>query len=59
MWPCYGSQLAIVPDPDTSTGIAYRPNAEPISFGEDDVLDIENLQPGFSTQVWRLFRRRR
>ncbi len=59
MWLCYGSALAIVPDPETSTATAYRPNAEQVSFGEDEVLDIGKLQPGFSKQVWRLFRRRR
>ena len=59
MWLCYGSQMALVLDPDDSTATVYRPNAEPVTLGEGDVLDGDDLLPGFSTQVWRLFRRQR
>ena len=30
-----------------------------LALGEDDILDGGELLPGFSTLVWRLFRRRR
>lgn len=59
MWLCYGSQVALVLDPATVTVRIYRPNTEPVTIGEDDVLDLGDLLPGFSTPVWRLFRRQR
>ena len=59
MWLCYGSQIALVLDPATVTVRIYRPNSEPVTLGEDDVLDLGDLLPGFSTPVWRLFRRQR
>ena len=59
MWLCYGSQVALVLDPATVTVRIYRPNTEPITLAEDDVLDLGDLLPGFSATVWRLFRRQR
>ena len=59
MWLCYGSQVALVLDPATVTVRIYRPNTEPATLGENDVLDLGDLLPGFSTPVWRLFRRQR
>ena len=59
MWLCYGSRIALVLDPDTVTVRIYRPNTEPVNLGEDDTLDLGDLLPGFSVEVWRLFRRRR
>ncbi len=59
MWLCYGSQAALTLDPATTTAVLYLPNAEPLSLGEYDILDLGGLLPGFSTPVWRLFRRQR
>ena len=59
MWLCYGSRIALVLDPDTVTVRIYRPNTEPVVLTEDDVLELDDLLPGFSVEVWRLFRRRR
>ena len=59
MWLCYGSQVALVLDPATTTVRIYRPNTETITLGEDDVLDLGELLPGFACPVWRLFRRQR
>ena len=59
MWLCYGSKVVLVLDPDNLTVRIYRPNAEPITIGEDAVLELGDLLPGFSAQVWRLFRRQR
>ena len=59
MWLCYGSRIALVLDPDSVTVRIYRPNTEPVTLGQDDILDLGDLQPGFSTAVWRFFRRRR
>ena len=59
MWLCYGSKVALVLNPDTLRVIIYRPNSEPVILGQDDVLDLGDLLPGFSTPVWRLFRRQR
>jgi Uma2 family endonuclease len=59
MWLCYGSKVVLVLDPDTFTVRIYRPNSEPVTIGEDAVLELGDLLPGFSTTVWRLFRRQR
>ena len=57
MWIGYGSQIVLDPEPVTAT--VYRPTIEPVIYGEDDVLDLGDLLPGFSCPVWGLFRRQR
>ena len=59
MWLSYGSREVWVADPETTTIIRHRPNAAPVTLGEDDILDGDDLLPGFSAPVWRLFRRRK
>ena len=59
MWLSYGSQEVWVADPPTTTVTIYKLHSPPVTLGEDDVLDGGDLLPGFSTPVWRLFRRRR
>ena len=59
MWLCYGSRVALVLDPGAVTATVYRPNAEPVVFSGDDILELDDLLPGFSVEVWRLFRRHR
>ena len=58
MWLSYGSQQVWVADPPTTTITIYRLNTAPVTLSEDDVLEGGDLLPGFSTPVWRLFRRR-
>ena len=59
MWLSYGSREVWVADPERVTITVYRPYQEPLTLGEDDTLGCGDLLPGFSTPVWRLFRRRR
>ena len=59
MWLSYGSREVWVADPERVTITVYRPYQEPLTSGEDDTLAGGDLLPGFSTPVWRLFRRRR
>ena len=59
MWLSYGSREVWVADPERVTITVYRPYQEPLILGEDDTLAGGDLLPGFSTPVWRLFRRRR
>ena len=59
MWLSYGSRQAWVADPPTATITIYRLNAAPVTLAEDDILDSGELLPGYSTPVWRLFRRQR
>ena len=59
MWLSYGSREVWVADPERVTITVYRPYQEPLTLGEDDTLEGGDLLPGFSTPVWRLFRRRR
>ena len=59
MWLSYGSQQVWVEDPERTTVTIYRPGADPVTLGENDTLDGGDLLPGFTTEVWRLFRRRR
>lgn len=59
MWLSYGSRISLVLNPENTTVIICRPNAEPVTLGEDDDLDLDDLLPGFSCPVWRLFRQQR
>ena len=59
MWFSYGSRMVWVADPQPVTVTVYRPNASPVTLHEDDILDGGDVLPGFTTPVWRLFRRRR
>ena len=59
MWLCYGSRAAVTLDPATTSAIVYRPNTEPTMLGEYDTLDLSDIMPGFSSPVWRFFRRQR
>ena len=59
MWLSYGSREVWVADPETITVTRHKPNTAPVILGEDDILDGGELLPGFSSPVWRLFRRRR
>ena len=57
MWLSYGSQQVWVEDPEHTTVTIYRIGASPVTLNEDDTLDGGDLLPGFTTPVWRLFRR--
>ena len=59
MWLSYGSREVWVADPERVTITVYRPYQEPVTLGEDDVLEGGGLLPGFATPVWKLFRRHR
>ena len=55
MWLSYGSRMALTLDPQHETVIVYRPNAEPVMLASDDVLDGDDVLPGFSCPVRRCF----
>ena len=59
MWLDFGSREVWYGDPEQTTVTRYRPGRPPEALGEDAVLDGGELLPGFSIEVWRLFRRRR
>lgn len=59
MWIGYGTRIVLALDPAPVTVTVYRPNTEPVTYEEDDVLDLGDLLPGFSCPVWRLFRQQR
>ena len=59
MWIGYGTRIVLVLDPEPVTVTVYRPSTDPVVFGEDGVLDLDDLLPGFSCPVWRLFRQQR
>ena len=59
MWLCYGSRQAWVLDPQDTTVTIHRPNVESAVLTEGDAIDGGDLLPGFTSPVWRLFRRRR
>ena len=59
MWLDFGSREVWYGDPEQTTLTRYRPGQPPEILGEDDVLDGGDLLPGFSIEVWRLFRRHR
>ena len=59
MWLDFGSQEVWYGDPETTTVTRYRIGQSPETLAEDDALDGGDLLPGFSIDVWRLFRRHR
>ena len=59
MWLSHGSREVWVADPEHTNLTVYRPGVVPIVLGEDDDIDGDELLPGFTSPVWRLFRRRR
>ncbi len=59
MWLNYGSRMVWVADPDQSSITIYRTDAEPVTLYEDDQIDGADVLPGFTSPVWRLFRRQK
>ena len=59
MWLAYGSQQVWILNPENTSVIVRRPNCEPVVLSEADLLEGGDLLPGFSVEVWRLFRRQR
>ena len=59
IWLDFGAREVWVLNPEDTTVTRYRPNQSPVTLSEDDVLDGEELLPGFSVAVWQLFRRHR
>ena len=59
MWLNFGAREVWVLNPETVTATRYRPSSAPEELREDDLLDGGELLPGFSVEVWQLFRRRR
>ncbi len=59
MWIGYGTRIVLVLDPVPITATVYRANTEPVTLGDEDTLVLDDLLPGFSCPVWRLFRQQR
>lgn len=59
MWLAYGSGQVWILNPENTTVTVRRLYSEAIVLSENDLLDGGDLLPGFSTEVWRLFRRQR
>ena len=55
MWLSYGAKMALVLDPQAETVIKHKPDSAPITLTADDVLDGDDLLPGFSCLVRRFF----
>ena len=55
MWLSYGAKMALVLDPLAETVIKYRPDSAPITLTATDMLDGEDVLPGFSCLVRRFF----
>ena len=59
MWLDFGAREVWVLNPEDTTVTRYRPGQTPVLLDENDVLDGEELLPGFSVPVWQFFRRQR
>ena len=59
MWLAYGTQQVWILNPENNTVIVRRGYSSPVFLSENDVLEGGDLLPGFSVEVWRLFRRQR
>ena len=57
MWLSYGSRQVWIADTECLTVTVYRHGVEPLTLGEDDLIDGGELLPGFSRPVWQFFRR--
>ena len=59
MWLDFGALEVWVLNPENASVARYRAGQPTVTLHEDDVLDGEELLPGFSIPVWQLFRRQR
>ncbi len=59
MWLDFGAREVWVLNPENTSVARYRADQPTVTLHEDDVLDGEELLPGFSIPVWQLFRRQR
>ena len=59
MWLDFGAQEVWVLNPEDTAVTRYRAGLPPVALGQDEILDGEELLPGFSIPVWQLFRRQR
>ncbi len=59
MWLDFGALEVWVLNPENTSVARYRPDQPTVTLHEDDVLNGEELLPGFSISVWQLFRRQR
>lgn len=50
-----GAKAVLVIDPEARTATMHRPNSEPHTFHEQDVLALEDIIPGFRLLVAELF----
>ena len=55
-WMGSGNRIVLALDPVPITVTVYGSNTEPLTDGENDVLDLGDLLPNFTRPVWRLFR---
>ena len=56
MWLSFGVRQVWVADPEHTTVTRYAPDTDPVVFRENDIIDGEDLLPGFTAPVWSLFR---
>ena len=59
MWLDFGAREVWVLNPEDASVTRHRPGVTPVVLEEGDVLDGEELLPGFNVPVWQLFRRQR
>ncbi len=59
MWLDSGAREVWVLNPEDASVTRHRPRVTPVVLEEGDVLDGEELLPGFNVPVWQLFRRQR
>ena len=55
MWLSYGAKMALILDPQTETVIKHKPDLAPITLTADDILDGDEVLPGFSCPVRSFF----
>ena len=59
MWLDFGAREVWVLNPEDTSVTRYRPGQPTVMLHADDLLDGEELLPGFSVPVWQFFRRQR
>jgi Uma2 family endonuclease len=51
----HGVPVVVVIDPDARTATAHRPAAAPVTLGSPDMLDLDDVVPGFRCKVQDIF----
>ena len=59
LYLAHGVRVVLVVYPKQRVAVVHRANAEQVTLGENDILELPDIVPGFSYRVGRMFARQR